>query len=155
MWVRSAQRATEWLLRCNKPDGRFVYGFSPSLRQPLDEDSYLTQIRAAVALARAARFFGNADANATARQALLTLLLNTTVDPGAKHIRYSVPPSNFVNRPAAAGLLVLAVAELPASPEIGADLIVADALSSRGGQLRKPAVTFAEPAIVTSDATSA
>ena len=32
----SALRATEWLKLANKPDGRFVYGFQPSLRVQLD-----------------------------------------------------------------------------------------------------------------------
>ena len=119
----SAQRGTEWLLRRNKPDGRFVYGFSPSLRQPLEEDSYLAQIEATCALGRAGRFFGNPDAGAVARHALLTLLLNTTTDPQNKRIRYTIPPSAMVNRPAAVGLLLLAICELPTPPEIGKDLL--------------------------------
>jgi hypothetical protein len=127
----SAQRGAEWLQRRQKPDGRFIYGFSPSLRQPLEEDSYLAQIEATFVLARSARFFNNENAGFEARRALLTLLLNTTNDPKDKQIRYSIPPSTFVNRPAAAGLLLLAISELPAPPKIENDLLeAADQLAS-------------------------
>jgi hypothetical protein len=65
-------------------------------------------------VARAARFTGNKDHNARATQAVLTLLSDTTTDPAAPDVRHTALPSAVVNRLAAAGLLVLAVHELPA-----------------------------------------
>ena len=32
----SAHRAMDWLKLANKPDGRFVYGFLPALRMPME-----------------------------------------------------------------------------------------------------------------------
>ncbi len=147
----SAQRAADWLRRANKPDGRFVYGFLPAVRLPMEEDSYLRQAEAAGVLARSAKFFHNEQADAIARQALLTLLLDTVTSeqwpvasgqnsgqsPVASRqkeqrtlaplttehsslVRHTIPAGALVNRPAAAGLLVRAVHELP-SP--GQDLL--------------------------------
>src|SRR5437867_382945 len=53
-----AQRGMDWLVRANKPDGRFVYGFHPALRLPMEGDTYVGQAGAAFALARAAKYFG-------------------------------------------------------------------------------------------------
>ena len=55
----SAQRGADWLQRANRPDGRFIYGYVPALRTPLEGDHYLRQAGAAFAVARAARFFGD------------------------------------------------------------------------------------------------
>jgi hypothetical protein len=117
----SAQRGVDWLQRANRPDGHFIPGYVPALRTPLEGDHYLRQVGAALALARASRLFGDERPAAVARQALLTLLLDTTTTHRADgEIRYTTPPSTVVNRLAAAGLLVLAISELP-SP--GADLL--------------------------------
>jgi hypothetical protein len=119
--VLSAQRGVDWLQRANRPDGHFIPGYVPALRTSLEGDHYLRQVGAALALARAARFFGDERPAAVARQALLTLLLDTTtVRHQDGEVRYTTPPSTVVNRLAAAGLLVLAINELP-SP--GADLL--------------------------------
>lgn len=109
-----AQRAVEWLHKANRPDGRFVTGFVPALRVPLEGDDFLHQAGAAFALARSARFFEDERAGAIARQAVLSLLLETTIDPAEKHLRYSAAPAHLVNRPAATALLVLAILDLPA-----------------------------------------
>src|SRR2546423_1582925 len=69
----SAQRGAEWLYRMNGADGRFAHGVVPALRTPLEGDHFLRQAGAAVALARAARFTGNEEYTARARQAVLTL----------------------------------------------------------------------------------
>src|SRR5262249_41649121 len=50
----SALRGTEWLIRANRTDGRFVYGYLPALRRVMEGDHYLQQAGAAFALARAA-----------------------------------------------------------------------------------------------------
>ncbi len=113
--VLSAQRGSDWLQRANRPDGRFVPGYVPALRTPLEGDHYLRQAAAAFALARAAHFFGDERAAAVARQAVLTLLLDTTTDDAKNpQIRYTTLAPSLVNRLAAAGLLVLAINELPA-----------------------------------------
>jgi hypothetical protein len=116
----SAQRGADWLQRANKPDGRFVYGFLPALRVPMEGDQYLRQAGAAFALGRAARFFGDERSAAITRQALLTLLLETTTDPDNPQVRFTIAPSKLMNRPAATGLLLLAIHELPSA---GKDLL--------------------------------
>src|SRR5712692_4708379 len=116
----SAQRGADWLARVNRSDGRFVYGYLPALKTNLEGDHYLRQAGAAFALARAARFTGNPRHTAVARQAVLTLLLDTAPDDQDPRLRHTSLPSAVVNRLAAAGLLVLAINELP-SP--GDDLL--------------------------------
>jgi hypothetical protein len=115
----SAQRGGDWLRKANRADGRFIYGVVPSLKAALQGDHYLRQVGAAYALARAAQLLNEERYAAVARQAVLTLLLDTTLDSDS-HVRHTVLPSLMVNRLAAAGLLVLAINELP-SP--GDDLL--------------------------------
>lgn len=117
---RAAQRGADWLRRANRPDGRFVPGHEPALRTTLDGDNYLHQAGAARALARAARLFGDDRLGAVARQAVLTLLLDTTTDPKTPQVRHLALPDTVVNRLAAAAYLVLAIHELPAP---GSDLL--------------------------------
>ncbi len=118
----SAQRGGDWLYRANRADGRFVYGFLPALNTRLEGDHYLRQAGAALALARTARFHttnrhGKRDLGeryaVRARQALLALLLDTGVDPKNPQVRFTTLPSLAINRLGAAGLLVLAIHELP------------------------------------------
>ena len=116
----SAHRGMDWLKLANKPDGRFVYGFLPCLRAPMDGDNFLSQAGAAFALARATRYFRDERGAAIARQAILTLLLETAVDAKDPTIRYTAPPPQAVNRLASHGFLILAVHELAAP---GKDLL--------------------------------
>jgi hypothetical protein len=109
----SMQRGADWLYRANGTDGRFIYGLAPALRTGLEGDHYLRQVGAAFALAQAARFRGDDRYAARARQAVLTLLADTAVDPAQPGIRSTTLPPGLANRLAAAGLLVLAVHELP------------------------------------------
>lgn len=109
----SGLRALEWLKLTNKPDGRFVYGFQPALRVQLDGDNFLSQAGALFALARASRYYRDAHGAARASQGLLTLKLQTTLDPTDKSIRYTAAPPEGLNRLSANGMLVLAVHELP------------------------------------------
>jgi hypothetical protein len=109
----SAKGGADWLRRANRSDGRFVHGLVPALKAPLEGDHYLRQAGAALALARAARFFGDERCTAIARQATLTLLLDTTTESADASVRHSVLPSLLVNRLAAAGLLVSVINELP------------------------------------------
>ncbi len=128
----SSQRGVDWLQRVNRPDGRFVFGYLPALRTAMEGDNFQTQVEAALALARAGRFFRDDKAVAVARQALLTLLLDTIVDPKAADVRYTNPPSILVNRLSAAGLLVVAIHELPAP---GKDLL--DQANQLGNFIRR------------------
>ncbi len=116
----SAQSGMKWLLRANQPDGRFLYGLVPALRQPLPEDNYVHQVAAAFAVARAARFFHDDQAAAIARQALLTLLLETEQDTRNPKMRRPMAALSGANRLATAGWLVMAIHDLPAP---GADLL--------------------------------
>ena len=109
----NGQRGTEWLVRSNQSDGRFLFGYLPALRTPMKGDHYLTQVEAVHALGRAARFYQNNQATAIARQAVLTLLQDTTIDSKDATIRTTSLPSTLVNRLAAAGYLVLAIHALP------------------------------------------
>jgi hypothetical protein len=113
----SAKAGKEWLLRVNGPNGRFLPGLEPSLRFPIPVTDQLHQAAAACVLARCAKFFKDERAAAVARQALLTLLLETQKDPGNPQVR--VPMSLGTNPLALAGWLVLAIGDLP---EPGADL---------------------------------
>lgn len=108
-----AQRGADWLRRANGPDGRFTHGYLPDLKVPLEGDSYMRQAEAAFALARAARVLNNERYLAVVRQAMLTLLLETATDSADPKVRYTTPPAVLVNRLGGAGLLVLAVSELP------------------------------------------
>jgi hypothetical protein len=92
----------------------------PALKLALEGDQYLRQVGAVVALAREGRYARNARHIAIARQAILTLLLETESDATDPRIRRTRLPSAAVNRLGAAGLLVVAINELP---EPAADLI--------------------------------
>jgi hypothetical protein len=113
----SAQGGADWLQRINGADGRFVYGLVPALRTTLEGDHYLRQAGAAVALARSARFTRNERYAAKARQAVVTLLLDTRVDPQDDQVRHTTLPSLMLNQLGAAGMLVQAINELPEPAE--------------------------------------
>jgi hypothetical protein len=109
----SALAGAGWLHRANGPDGRFGYGYIPALKTPMEGDHFLRQAGAAVALARAARFTGDPHHAARATQAIVALLGDTVVDEQDSQVRHTTFPNAAVNRLAAAGLLVLAIQELP------------------------------------------
>lgn len=108
----SAHRGMDWLKLANKPDGRFVYGFLPTLRAPMDGDNFISQAGAAFALARATRYFRDERGAAVARQAILTLFEETATDAKNPTIRFTAAPPQAVNRLASHGLVVLAIHEL-------------------------------------------
>jgi hypothetical protein len=110
----STQRGAEWLFRANRSDGRFTAGYLPALQLLAEEDHYLRQVGAAAALARAARFTQNDRYLARARQAVLTLLLDTAPDAKEPRVRSTTLPPAVVNPLGATGLLLLAIHELPA-----------------------------------------
>jgi hypothetical protein len=110
----TAQRGGDWLCRANRADGRFVHGYLPDLKSPLEGDHYLRQAGAAYALAQVASLLGEERYAAVARQAVLTLLLDTALDPNDAQVRRCSLPGLVVNRLGAAAYLVLAINELPA-----------------------------------------
>ncbi|HTU20575.1 MAG TPA: hypothetical protein VMG10_21115 [Gemmataceae bacterium] len=110
----SCQRGADWLSRINGTKGRFPDGYLPAVNAAIEGDNYLRQAGAAFALARAARLLGEERYAARATQAILTLLDDTTVDSSDAKCRHTALPSAILNRLGAAGLLVLAINELPA-----------------------------------------
>lgn len=110
----SCRRGADWLARVHGTTGRFLPGYVPALNVPLEGDSYLRQAGAAFALARAARLLGDDGYAARATQAILTLLEDTVVDADDATCRHTSLPSSILNRLGSAGLLVLAIHELPA-----------------------------------------
>ncbi|HEV3143118.1 MAG TPA: hypothetical protein VGZ47_04460, partial [Gemmataceae bacterium] len=110
----SAQYGADWL-RCvqNPVSGRFTYGLNPALNTPIEGEHFLHQAGATLALVRAARYFGEERYGLRAKQAILSLMAETQLDPNDKSIRYTGLPSIAVNRLAAAALLLLAIHELP------------------------------------------
>jgi hypothetical protein len=110
----SCQRGGQWLWRSNDAKGRFLHGFAPALNSVVNGDNYLRQAGAAFALARAARVLGEERYAARATQAILTLIDDTVAEDN--ETRHTLLPSTIVNRLGSAGLLVLAINELP-SPQ--------------------------------------
>lgn len=108
----SASRGAEWLVRIQLPSGKFLGGWYPAVWAPLDEDVFSRQASAAFALARAAKYFKNEAYAVRARQAILCLRDETTLDPQSKQ-RYTTQPPLAVNRLSSAGLLLACIHELP------------------------------------------
>lgn len=119
----TALRGADWLASMNGVNGRFLHGWVPDLRTPLEGDHYLRQAEAALALARTARYSGEERYNALASQAVLSLLAETMADPAEPQLRYTALPSIVINRLGAAALLVLAIHELPAPQKDQRDLL--------------------------------
>src|SRR5262249_7320088 len=110
----STQYGTDWLYHAQNPvSGRFTYGWNPALNAPLEGDHFLHQAGATLAIARAARYFGEARYGLRAKQAVLSLMAETRVDPNDKSVRHTSLPNVAVNRLAAAALLLLTIHELP------------------------------------------
>jgi hypothetical protein len=111
----SGQRGCEWLQRANSYDGRFVYCHEPALRSSLEPDGFMHQATAALALARASRYFNDDKGAALARQAVLTLLkIDTAPEDKNPTVRVCTLPAGMVNHVGAVSVLVQAIHELPA-----------------------------------------
>lgn len=111
--TNAAMRGARWLVNSQRADGLFVYGWNPSLNKPVAEDHYLRQAGTAAALARAAAYTRDNQITLTARQALLVLLANCTADDADNDIRKPTVSPAEANPVGLAGLLLLAIAELP------------------------------------------
>ncbi len=112
--IRGVLLGAAWLTRMNQPQGRFLYGYNPALRQPLLGDHDLRQAQATLALAQAAQFSGDDQQATMAAQAILTLLTATRIDPADANCRVPVHSSLTCNRVGFAATLALAIYHLPA-----------------------------------------
>lgn len=113
--VGAVVTGADWLARRNQPQGRFLFGYNPALRQPLMGDHDLKQGRAALALAQAAKFTGDEKQATLAAQSILALLAATKVDPADPNCRVPVHPPMVCNRVGFAATLAVAIYELPAA----------------------------------------
>jgi hypothetical protein len=112
--VRAVLLGGGWMTRMNQAHGRFMYGYNPALREPLQGDHDLKQARGALAMAQCARFTGDEKHAAIASQGILALLAATKMDPLDPNCRVPVQTSMFCNRVGFAALVALAIYELPA-----------------------------------------
>jgi hypothetical protein len=113
--VHGVLLGADWMARRNQPQGRFLFGYNPALRQPMMGDHDLKQARAALAMAQAAKFSGDEKQAALASQSILTLLAATRVDPADANCRVPVHSSLVCNRVGFAAVVALAIYELPAA----------------------------------------
>lgn len=111
--VRAVLLSATWMIRMNQSHGRFLYGFNPSLRQPLLRDHDLHQARAALAMAQLARFTGEEKQAAIASQSILALLAATKVDPADPNCRKPTQNPAVCSRVGFAATLALAIYALP------------------------------------------
>jgi hypothetical protein len=120
--VIAMRTAADWLWRMNQPNGRFLTGVNPALKQSLPDDSDLRQATATLGLCRAARFTGDERFAVRAAQSVLAMLSLTKPDPADPTCRVPIVPADRGNRVAFAAEVVLAVAELPnADPKLVAE----------------------------------
>ncbi len=118
--VLNLQRAKEFLYRMNQPNGRFIYGWVPALNAPLEGDNLLSQAISTYGLARLSRFMMDPKLIARAKQAVLSDLSETYIEPDHAGVRLPLPPSITNNRLGTAGMMIASIGELPDPP---ADLI--------------------------------
>lgn len=119
-FFHSGKSGAEWLYRMNTVKGRFINGVRPSLKVEMENESFIHQATAALALARAGRVYKDERFSARSSQAILLLLEDTITDPKNPASRYTVLPPQILDRQLSAGLLLLAIHEL-ANPK--ADLL--------------------------------
>jgi hypothetical protein len=105
------------MAKMQQPHGRFLHGYDPALRQPVSGEHDLKQARAALAMAQVARFGGERQHAAAARQAILALLASTGDSQTDPNCRVPVQASLVCNRVGFAALLALAIYELPGAEE--------------------------------------
>ncbi|HEX4611835.1 MAG TPA: hypothetical protein VH092_26810, partial [Urbifossiella sp.] len=115
--VRGAASGTNWLLRMNQVQGRFVYGYRPAVRQPMEGDHDFRQAIAVLALAQGAKFTSDARSTAVASQAVLTLLAATRIDPADPTSRVPIHALLGCNRVGFAAVLALAIYDLPGADD--------------------------------------
>ncbi len=102
----SGKRAMDFLLRNHTLEGRFIAGHDPLRGLELAGDDFVSQARAAYALALAAEYYRNPEAIAASKQTLLKLL-------DSSEAKKSPHPSP-ADRAAANGILLAAIYAVPA-----------------------------------------
>jgi hypothetical protein len=114
----TAQRGMEWMSRdgIHLQSGRFLPGLDPSLAKATDDDSFRTQATAAAALARAAKYTGEEKYLVRASQTILSLLVETKIDPETPGVRTLPKSSKSGSRPGGTAQLAIAIYELPEAP---------------------------------------
>lgn len=111
--VRGVLLGSTWMAKMHQSHGRFLYGYNPTLRQPISGEHDLKQAQTVLALAEAAKFSGDQKHAAIASQAILALLASTKVSPIDPNCRVPVQASIVCNRVAFAAILALAIYEMP------------------------------------------
>ena len=111
-FFHAGKSGADWLYRMNTVKGRFINGIRPSLKVEMENESFLHQATAAMALARAGRIYKDDRFSVRASQAILLLLEDTITDPKNSSARYTVLPPQILDRQLSAGLLLLAIHEL-------------------------------------------
>ncbi len=112
-FFQSGKSGADWLYRMNTVKGRFINGIRPALKVEMEEENFIHQTIAALALARAARIYKEDRFAVRASQAILLLLEETMMDPKNPSARYTVMPTQILDRQMSAGLMLLAICELP------------------------------------------
>jgi len=112
-FLHSGKSGADWLFRVNTMKGRFLNGIRPALKAEMEDENFLHQAGAAYALAKAAKIFKEERFAARASQSLLLLLEDTMTDSKDSTIRYTLLPNQVLDRQASAGLMLLAIHELP------------------------------------------
>lgn len=115
--VRAVLLGSAWMGKRHQSHGRFSYAYNPALRQEMTGDHDIRQAQAALAMAQAAKFAGDAKQAAVASQTVLALLASTKVAPNEPNCRVPVAMSVVCNRVGFAAALALAIYELPKPDE--------------------------------------
>lgn len=111
--VRTLLLAGNWMTRMNQSNGRFLFGFNPSLWQTDPHDHDLLQARSALATSQLAAFTGDEKQAAIAAQAVLMLLTTTRPDAADPNCRVPLHSSLVCNRVGFAATLAMAIYTLP------------------------------------------
>ena len=105
--------AADWLVKTERPDGSFRYGWEPALDQDLLDESLIRQAGAAVALARCATVLKDEELAQAASLAIDTLLSQTKRIDGRKPTRRPIAPYQAVHPVGFSALILLAITEHP------------------------------------------
>lgn len=116
--VFTTVRGIEWMTRdeVHLPSGRFLPGLNPALNKPSEEDHFLRQATAAVAMARAAKLTGDDRHAVHAYQTILALLSELPKDPSQPGARRPAFLPIVCNPTAAAAFVMMAIHEMPDPP---------------------------------------
>lgn len=114
---QAAKRGADWLFRIHGAKGRFSPGLLVDIQREIEQDSFIKQAVAAMALSRASRTFNEPHLEARALQTILTLMEETVADPNEPGTRMTQAPSLVLNKLAGASALAMAIFDLPNPPK--------------------------------------